>query len=139
MQPKHPHLEHELADLVEVQSIELRLHLLLQPAQAMQKHILLQRQIAWIEDGFLDHALQHVKLPLQSFERDQATQLPEFLAVAAEKRELQLSGHPERGVSAHIGVAVSVSPGPKPNAQHPVVETFAIWPSQGIGDASAQR
>ena len=138
VEPKHPHLEHELADLVEVESIELRLHLLFQPAQSMQEHVLLQRQVAWIENGFLNHALQHVELPLQSFERDQATQLAEFLAVAAKQRELQLSGHPERGVSSHVGVAVSVSSRPKPNAQHAVVEAFTIRPTEGVGHARAE-
>ena len=82
--------------------------------------------------------MQHVEFPLQTFERHEATQLPEFFAVAAEQRELQLSGHPKRGVGAHVGVAVSVASRPKPNAQHPIVESFTIRPTQSVGDARTQ-
>ena len=138
MHPKHPDLEDELADLVEVQAIELGLHALFQTAQPMEQHVLLERQIARIEDGLLNHALQHVEFTFKPLECDQAAKLAELLFVAAQQGELQLAGHTQRGVCPHIGVAVSVSTRPKPNAQHAVVEPLPIRTSQGIRHAGAQ-
>ena len=104
--PKHAHLEHELADLVQVQAVELGLHTLFEAMQAMKEDVLLEREVARIEDGFLNHALKHVQLALQSFEGDEAAKLSEFLFVAAQQREFQFARHPECGVCAHVWVAV---------------------------------
>ena len=139
MHSKHPHLEHELADLVQIQSVELGLHTLFKSMQAMEKDVLLEREVARIEDGLLNHALKHVQLALQSFEGDEAAELPEFLFVAAQQREFQFARHPECGVSAHIGVAISVSARPKPNPQHAVVQALAVGTTQGIGHTRAER
>ena len=139
MHSKHPHLEHELADLVQIQSVELGLHALFESMQPMEENVLLEREVARIENGFLNHALKHVQLALQSFEGDEAAKLSEFLFVAAQQREFQFARHPECGVSANVWVAVSVSARPKPNPQHAVVQALAIRTTQGIRHTRAER
>ena len=132
VQAKHPDLEDELSDLVHIQPIEILFHLLFQTAKAMPKDILLQRQVTRVEDGVFDHALQHVQFAFEALEGDQTTQLSEFLLVAAQQGQLELSRHAQGGLCPNVGVAVAVAAWPKPNAQHAHVESLPIGSAQGI-------
>ena len=105
----------------------------------MQQHVLFEGQVAGIEDGLFNHALQQVQLALQPLEGDEAAQLAELLPVAPEQGQLQLAGHTQRGLGTHVGISIPVAPRPKANPKHAHVEPLPVRPAERIGHPGTQR